>query len=112
MGIIHESLVSPQEPASEYANRQLSSFKQIFNNELQIFLQNELNRVDLIRPEATQILADGIEFALREGKRLRPAFMYFSYVGFNGDGNDDEEIVLVPGFLGCRLNFGKKERAG
>ena len=89
MGIIHESLVSPQEPASEYANRQLSSFKQIFNNELQIFLQNEMNRVDLIRPEATQILADGIEFALREGKRLRPAFMYFSYVGFNGDGNDE-----------------------
>src|SRR6266508_519267 len=51
------------------------------------------------------VVADTLEsFVLRGGKRLRPAFAYWGYLG--GGGEDRPELIAVIGSLG-RLNPGR-----
>lgn len=77
---------------SEFALRELKSFKGKFDAEIKKFLDYEIREAKKINPELGNMLSVGADFVTNGGKRLRPAFVYYGYKAVKRV--DEEEPLL------------------
>lgn len=72
----------------------LSSFKERFDPVLSQFLAQEIQEARNLTPELAEFVEVAAEFILRDGKRLRPAFVF---EGYKAVGGEDESAALYVG---------------
>ncbi len=80
---------------SEFQNKErldaenyLEWFRQEFDQQLLLFLEEKKKEATEINPEAAALVDEIIRFSLNGGKRVRPAFVYSGYVASGGRAHD------------------------
>lgn len=61
----------------------LENYKNLVEKELKLFFEDKLSKADLIDPSSKEMIELLKEYTLRGGKRIRAAFLYYSYRCFS-----------------------------
>ena len=75
----------------------LLQFKEKFDIELGRYLKRKIDQYYKISDFSGKFTENFADACLRGGKRLRPAFVYYSYKLFGG--NDEKEIIKLSMFI-------------
>lgn len=76
--------------------KQLNNFKKKIDKEIDIYFNNKKNSYKKSSPSLAEIL-DHIHSSCKKGKRIRAAFIYFSYLAHGG--TNQKEILKLSSFV-------------
>ncbi len=75
------------------AKQALKAFKENFDKEFVSYLNKKVSESKKISPHVSEIVSNIRELATRGGKRVRPAIMYYSFLGYGGNSISKDDLL-------------------